>query len=182
MKWDRFSRSSRPRSLMLFPPRTRTEVFAWYTLAGSLATALGALFGGGSDAAHCSTPSMKPVRQLPRRGDSRTPPRALLLALLFTRLSPSAEVTRPRTSRPFQSSFASFLGIGSLTTCRAEAVGPVRAGRLRGRLRRAELRRLLVLSAFRRGPGNARRDFLLGEHLRGYLRAVWRPGSRRASA
>src|SRR5438093_5894902 len=26
--------------------RTRTEVFAWYTLAGSLATALGALIGG----------------------------------------------------------------------------------------------------------------------------------------
>src|SRR6202140_3847263 len=26
--------------------RTRTEVFAWYTLTGSLATALGALFGG----------------------------------------------------------------------------------------------------------------------------------------
>src|SRR5882762_3242918 len=28
------------------PARTRTEVFAWYTLAGSLATALGALCGG----------------------------------------------------------------------------------------------------------------------------------------
>ena len=26
--------------------RTRTEVFAWYTLAGSVATALGALAGG----------------------------------------------------------------------------------------------------------------------------------------
>src|SRR5467141_4672949 len=29
------------------PGRTRTEVFAWYTLAGSLATAIGALCGGG---------------------------------------------------------------------------------------------------------------------------------------
>src|SRR6202043_271401 len=28
------------------PDRSRTEVFAWYTLAGSLATAIGALFGG----------------------------------------------------------------------------------------------------------------------------------------
>jgi MFS family permease len=28
------------------PARTRTEVFAWYTLAGSLATAIGALCGG----------------------------------------------------------------------------------------------------------------------------------------
>ena len=30
----------------LVPPQSRTEVFAWYTLTGSLATALGALFGG----------------------------------------------------------------------------------------------------------------------------------------
>src|ERR1700674_4001101 len=31
----------------IVPPAARTEVFAWYTLAGSLATALGALCGGG---------------------------------------------------------------------------------------------------------------------------------------
>jgi MFS family permease len=31
----------------IVPASARTEVFAWYTLAGSLATALGALFGGG---------------------------------------------------------------------------------------------------------------------------------------
>ena len=30
----------------LTPPSSRTEVFAWYTLTGSMATALGALFGG----------------------------------------------------------------------------------------------------------------------------------------
>jgi MFS family permease len=30
----------------LIPPSVRTEVFAWYTLTGSMATALGALFGG----------------------------------------------------------------------------------------------------------------------------------------
>src|SRR5262249_16970813 len=30
----------------LVPPAARTEVFAWYTLTGSMATALGALFGG----------------------------------------------------------------------------------------------------------------------------------------
>ena len=30
----------------LIPPASRTEVFAWYTLTGSMATALGALFGG----------------------------------------------------------------------------------------------------------------------------------------
>ena len=31
----------------LVPPASRTEVFAWYTLTGSMATALGALFAGG---------------------------------------------------------------------------------------------------------------------------------------
>jgi MFS family permease len=31
----------------IVPAAARTEVFAWYTLAGSVATALGALFGGG---------------------------------------------------------------------------------------------------------------------------------------
>src|SRR6476646_10622148 len=31
----------------IVPSAARTAVFAWYTLAGSLATALGALFGGG---------------------------------------------------------------------------------------------------------------------------------------
>src|SRR6202165_1778628 len=30
----------------IVPASARTEVFAWYTMAGSLATALGALFGG----------------------------------------------------------------------------------------------------------------------------------------
>src|ERR1700724_3823374 len=30
----------------IIPATARTEVFAWYTMAGSLATALGALFGG----------------------------------------------------------------------------------------------------------------------------------------
>src|SRR5580700_2899513 len=31
----------------IVPDRSRTEVFAWYTLAGSVATAIGALLGGG---------------------------------------------------------------------------------------------------------------------------------------
>src|SRR5258706_11205249 len=30
----------------IVPDRLRTEIFAWYTLAGSLATAIGSLFGG----------------------------------------------------------------------------------------------------------------------------------------
>jgi MFS family permease len=40
--------------------RTRTEVFAWYTLAGSLATALGALAGGSVTSA-LQKSAMRPV-------------------------------------------------------------------------------------------------------------------------
>src|SRR6202047_930649 len=43
------------------PARDRTEVFAWYTLAGSLATALGALFGGLITQALQQHESMTPV-------------------------------------------------------------------------------------------------------------------------
>src|SRR5947199_4643899 len=39
------------------PARSRTEVFAWYTLAGSLATALGAF---------CTTPAAAPPQKIGR--------------------------------------------------------------------------------------------------------------------
>ena len=72
----------------------RTEVFAWYTLAGSLATALGALAGGTVSQILQQRGSLAPV----------TSYRAIvvlyaalggLMAILFTRVSPAAEaVTR----------------------------------------------------------------------------------------
>src|SRR5712691_6188681 len=63
------------------PNRTRTTVFAWYTLAGSFATAIGSLCGG----------------FLPNVGGYRGvvllyAAVGILLALLFTRLSPATEV------------------------------------------------------------------------------------------
>jgi MFS family permease len=74
--------------------KNRTEVFAWYTLAGSLATALGALAGGTLSQSLQQQGSLAPVASY----------RAIvvlyaalggLLAILFTRVSPAAEaVTR----------------------------------------------------------------------------------------
>src|SRR5207247_5244244 len=55
----------------------------------------------------------------------------------------------------------------SVAGCRGETVRTVRAGLVRGRFRRPKLRRVLVLSAVRGGPWNARCDLFLGEHLCG---------------
>jgi len=74
----------------IVPSPARTEVFAWYTLAGSLATALGALCGGFLTQALQQT-SMAPV------GSYRVvvlmyAALGMLLAFLFTRLSVLVEV------------------------------------------------------------------------------------------
>ena len=73
------------------PARTRTEVFAWYTLVGAVATALGAL-GGGLVITVLQKTSVSPV------GGYRFVVilyAALggVLALLFSRLSPATEIT-----------------------------------------------------------------------------------------
>jgi predicted MFS family arabinose efflux permease len=77
------------------PDRDRTDVFAWYTLAGSLATALGALAAG--IVTHALQTAWAPV-------DSY---RAIVvayavigvgLALIFRRLSPASEARATRTS------------------------------------------------------------------------------------
>ncbi len=77
----------------IVPDRQRTRVFAWYALVGSFATALGALAGG----------SLAQVLQ----GNGLTPLSSyrliviayaalgLVLALLFSRLSPTVEVAAP---------------------------------------------------------------------------------------
>src|SRR3984893_13154932 len=69
--------------------RTRTDVFAWYTLAGSLATALGALVAGVLTHALQET-AMRPV------GTYRVvvilyAVLGVILACVFARLSPAAE-------------------------------------------------------------------------------------------
>jgi MFS family permease len=74
------------------PGRQRTQVFAWYNLIGSFATALGALFGGGLTQFLQRT-GMAPL------GSQRVvvisyAAAGLLLGLLFTRLSGNIEVDR----------------------------------------------------------------------------------------
>jgi MFS family permease len=68
----------------------RTEVFAWYTMAGSLATALGALFGGFITQALQHT-SMTPVASY-RAVVLAYAGLGILLAFVFARLSALVEV------------------------------------------------------------------------------------------
>jgi MFS family permease len=77
------------------PPASRTSVFAWYTLVGAIATAVGSLVGGGlSEALHTYRVVLFVYAAV-----------GVLLALSFTRLSPKVEVDATgRSSR---------LGIGS---------------------------------------------------------------------
>ena len=71
--------------------KARTEVFAWYTLAGSLATALGALFGGTISQA-LQKSLMTPVQSY-RVVVLSYAALGIVLALLFARLSSLAEVS-----------------------------------------------------------------------------------------
>ena len=86
----------------------RTEVFAWYTLAGSVATALGALFGGAASgivqrASFSASDSYRVVVLLYAA-------LGVALAFLFLSLSSSTEV---RDSVPEEGSAArKFLGVG----------------------------------------------------------------------
>jgi predicted MFS family arabinose efflux permease len=91
------------------PDRTRTEVFAWYTLAGSLATALGAISGGALTHALQQT-AMQSVGSY-RAVVILYAALGVLLAFLFTRLSPAAEVTTPGDGTPSPASVKGFLGV-----------------------------------------------------------------------
>ena len=92
------------------PNRSRTEVFAWYTLSGSVATAMGALFAGMLTRALERT-TMTPV------GTYRVvvvlyAVVGVLLAGLFMRLSPVAEVRSPQEAPALPTTIKSFFGIG----------------------------------------------------------------------
>ena len=76
----------------IVPATARTEVFAWYTMAGSLATALGALFAGFVTQALQHT-SMTPVASY-RVVVMVYAALGILLALVFMRLSALVEVGR----------------------------------------------------------------------------------------
>lgn len=74
----------------IVPNRSRTEVFAWYTLAGSFATAIGSLCGGSLTNALQRT-AMTPVGSY-RAVVILYAALGVLLAFFFARLSSAAEV------------------------------------------------------------------------------------------
>jgi len=93
----------------VIPGRARTEVFAWYTLAGSLATAIGALCGGTLTHA-LQKSAIVPVVSY-RVVVICYAALGAMLALIFTRLSPAAEVSLPG-EQPAPGTLKSFWGLG----------------------------------------------------------------------
>jgi MFS family permease len=93
----------------LIPPELRTEVFAWYTLTGSLATALGALFGGVVTQA-LQQRSMTAVASY-RSIVLLYAFLGIVLACLFMRMSSLVEV-RDEFDRSVVSTIGNFLGLG----------------------------------------------------------------------
>ena len=89
--------------------RTRTEVFAWYTLVGSLATALGALAGGTATRVLQAT-TMDPVSSY-RGVVLLYAGLGVVLALLFSRLSGIAEATTLGEKKAFRATFAGLSGL-----------------------------------------------------------------------
>jgi len=92
------------------PARIRTAAFAWYTLTGAFATAIGSLCGGmlpgalrGSQIA-----TLESYRAVVVLYASL----GLLLALLFTRLSSATEVDRSQSDSPASALTAKLLGVG----------------------------------------------------------------------
>jgi MFS family permease len=92
------------------PDRSRTEVFAWYTMAGSVATAMGALFAGMITRVLQKT-SMTPVGMY-RVVVILYAVIGALLAILFLRLSSAAEVRSPEEVSALPRTIKSFFGVG----------------------------------------------------------------------
>ena len=92
------------------PAHSRTEVFAWYTLAGSVATALGALCGG-SAAGLMQRTSLSPPDSY-RMVVLLYAALGVALALLFMRLSSSTEVHGSTTETNSAVSAKDFFGVG----------------------------------------------------------------------
>jgi MFS family permease len=89
--------------------RARTRVFAWYTLTGSFASALGALAGGMLTAAlqERSVPTMGAYRGVVVLYAVL----GVVLGILFWCLSASAEATTPRERRAFRATFSGLSGL-----------------------------------------------------------------------
>jgi MFS family permease len=93
----------------LVTDRIRTEVFAWYTLAGSLATALGALTGGTATRVLQET-TMPPVSSY-RMVVVLYAALGVILAVLFSRLSRAAEATTLGEKETFRATFVGLSGL-----------------------------------------------------------------------
>jgi MFS family permease len=94
----------------VIPDRSRTEVFAWYTLAGSVAAALGALFAGMITRV-LEKSTLTPVGMY-RVVVIFYAVIGALLAILFLRLSSAAEVRSPEEASAFPGTVKSFFGVG----------------------------------------------------------------------
>jgi len=93
----------------IVPATARTEVFAWYTLAGSLATAIGALCGGFVTQV-LQRSSLTPVASY-RAVVILYAALGMLLALLFTRLSAMVEVDASSNGAVSRASLSHVFGI-----------------------------------------------------------------------
>jgi predicted MFS family arabinose efflux permease len=93
----------------LIAPASRTEVFAWYTLTGSMATALGALFGGVVTEAlqQRSITPMESYRSIVFLYAFL----GIVLACLFTRISSLIEVNN-HSREEAASRIGDFMGLG----------------------------------------------------------------------
>jgi MFS family permease len=90
--------------------RSRTAVFAWYTLAGSLATAAGSL-SGGTLAQRLQGGALTPLESY-RAVVLLYAALGLGLLFLFTRLSPAAEVRAPDAGSAAPAAWQSLFGLG----------------------------------------------------------------------
>ncbi len=161
--------------------RTRTEVFAWYTLTGSVATALGALAAGIAtrflqETAVTPVDSYRAVVIVLRRA-GRGPGGVVRAAV-----APDRGGDRPASQACARRPLAGTVRTRPVADVGDEAVGAVCAGRLRGRIRRPELRGVLVLPAVRgRRRERSARSSSGPTSSRG-CRRCWRPAWRRVSA
>jgi MFS family permease len=89
--------------------RTRTEVFAWYTLAGAVATALGALAAGTATRV-LQERSMPPLNSY-RMVVVLYAALGLTLGVLFSRLSPAAEATTWGERKALRATLAGLSGL-----------------------------------------------------------------------
>jgi len=121
----------------LIPSELRTEVFAWYTLTGSLATALGALFGGVVTQAlqQRSMTTVASYRSIVLLYSFL----GIVLACLFMRMSSLVEV-RDESDRSRASPIGNFLGLGKSPKFVLEVCGLFGLALLPGRLVNPRLR------------------------------------------